>query len=91
MSKKASRREDVTIHKYLDGKLEQTIVATERAIIKRKDGTEQIRWGDGYRAITRKHGKAMFNEYAITVAPLDPREFMRKLRETGGTLYTSSS
>lgn len=81
---KASSREDVKIHHYLDGKFLETSVEKNRCIYKRKDGTEYISsFGD----ITRDaEGKPFLDRHARTIKALNIMDLVKKVKETGGSI-----
>jgi uncharacterized protein (DUF433 family) len=79
-------REDVTIYQYLDGKLVDTRIDKNRVVQKMKDGTERIRMLKGYRTITRVDGKAVFHWYTRTIQAMNIREWVAKVKETGGAI-----
>jgi hypothetical protein len=85
---KASSKEDVKIHHYLDGKFLSTTVEKKRCIYKRKDGTEYITsFGD----ITRDaEGKPSLDRHARTVKALNILDLVKKVRETGGSIVVLS-
>ena len=84
MTKKTKRsREDVTIHHYLDGKLQRKSVE-KRVIYKLKDGTERIRYGRSYKEVVRKRGKAQSHWKAVTVKPIT---FSKWLQTHGSPLF----
>lgn len=83
---KATSKEDVVYHQYLDGVLQKTEVLKNRAIYKNKAGEERIHYVSGYRTISRENGKAVWHHHCKTVQALNIMDILKKVKETGGAV-----
>lgn len=83
---KATSKENVLMHEYLDGVLVRTVVMKNRVIRKDADGVERIRYVTGWRQITREDGKAVWHHHCKTVQALNIHDILKKVKETGGVV-----
>jgi len=83
---KATSKEDVTYHQYMDGVLKSTETLKNRSIYKNKAGVERINYVSGYRTISREDGKAVWHHYCKTIQAININDVLRKMTESGGSL-----
>jgi hypothetical protein len=81
---KASSREDVAVHWFLDDVFQETRIEKNRCIYKKKDGTERI---TGFGQIKRDAaGKPFVERRGKTIQPLNMYDILKRVKETGGVV-----